>query len=227
MATAIRHGVSLSDIQIGEPQTRKLNKVYPSKEMPTALLNESKYEYHQMDLVVSFPTGLDGIWVDQAELSVIFPPDKDGKQPIAIDMHPREVVHEVKRNAKLGLSPSLNMNGIQGGISGIEFGQDYSEQQPIITASGAQTSQPSWSLKSFRGVRIIGSKWMHLVLRVPKNQRQVFTTIVLTANVNWWLVPHLWYRTRPESVFLTVVLGLMQSSDGKQRRIKGSKKGGM
>jgi len=68
-------------------------------------------------------------------------------------------------------------------MGGIEFGFEYSELQPIISAAGVGEPRPSWDYQEAKGTRVQGSKWMHLLLNVPKGMKPVRATLDLTADV--------------------------------------------
>jgi len=100
-------------------------------------------------------------------------------------MHPREVYQEVKRQQKYSLSPSLNFQAVEVGAGGLEAGIEYSELQPLISASGiGEYEFITWDYEEPRGIRLQGAKVMHLVVKAPKGMSTGEATIDLSADVN-------------------------------------------
>jgi hypothetical protein len=77
----------------------------------------------------------------------------------------------------------LKFQEIQGSLGDMEFGIDYSELQPIISANGAGEPHASWDYEEAKGVRVQGSKWMYMLLKVPMGMRPVCATLDLIADV--------------------------------------------
>ena len=178
----IQEGLDI--VTIGQPETWELLEVY-SLETISSLLQAKLREadFYLVRLACSFRPVHGDKQVDWARFSVQLKPDAVGRQPIAFDLHPLMVTQEVKRNVKVTLSPSLKFQEIEADMGGIEFGFEYTELQPIISAAGVGESQPSWDYEEAKGVRVQGGKWMHLLLKVPKKIKSVEATLDLIADV--------------------------------------------
>ena len=171
-------------VSIGWPETWALPEVYPPEKMPPALRAKlEEADFYLVRLACSFRPVRREKQVQWARFIVYLHPDAAGRQPIAFDLHPLMVTQEVRRNVKVTLSPSLKFHEIEGSVGGIEFGFEYSELQPIISASGAGEARPSWDYEEAKGTRVQGSKWMHLLLKAPKGMKPVRATLDLTADV--------------------------------------------
>jgi hypothetical protein len=57
------------------------------------------------------------------------------------------------------------------------------ELHPIISATGIGEAQPSWDYEEAKGLKVQGSKFMHMLLRVPKSMRPVEAFLDLIADV--------------------------------------------
>lgn len=171
-------------ISIGQPEVWTLPEVYPPREMPHLLkakLDEA--DFYLVRLGCSFRPRKDDSQVEWARLLVRLLPDSAGHQPIAFDLHPLMVTQEVKRNVKVSLSPSLNFAEVEASLGGIEFGFEYAELQPTISASGLGEALPSWDYAEAKGVMVQGGKWMHLLVKAPKGTTPVCATLDLAADV--------------------------------------------
>ena len=72
---------------------------------------------------------------------------------------------------------------IGGSLGEVAFGFEYPVLQPIISAAGAGESKPCWDYEEAKGVMVRGSKWMHLLLKVPKGMERVRAVLDLAADV--------------------------------------------
>ncbi len=180
-ADAIR---DLPIVSIGQPEVWTLPQFYPPEKMPHPLkakLDEA--DFYLVRLGCSFRPRRGDNQVEWARFLVRLLPDNAGRQPIAFDLHPLMVTQEVKRNVRVSLSPSLKFTEIEGSVGGIEFGFEYPELQPIISAAGVGEAEPSWDYEEAKGVMVQGGKWMHLLIKVPRGMTPVRAILDLVADV--------------------------------------------
>lgn len=171
-------------VSIGQPEVWTLPEVYPPETMPHPLkakLDEA--DFYLVRASCSFRPKKDESQVEWARFLVYLLPDSVARQPIAFDLHPLMVTQEVKRNVKVSLNPSLKFYEVEGSIGGIEFGFEYPELQPIISAAGGGEATPSWDYEEAKGARVQGCKWMLLLVKAPKGTSPVRATFDLTADV--------------------------------------------
>jgi len=174
----------LPTVSIGLPETWPLTQIYPHKKMPPTLrvkLDESDFYFVRMPC--SFrPRSVKSriVW---ARFLVNLLPDSARQQPTAYDLHPLGVMQEVKRNVKVSLSPSLKFQEVEVGVGNLEFGFEYPELQPIISATGAGEAKPMWDYSETKGIAVQGSKWMHMLVKTPKGFKPVRATLDLAADV--------------------------------------------
>ena len=140
-------------------------------------------DFYLARLVCSFRPRKDESQVEWARFLVRLLPDGAGRQPIAFDLHPLMVTQEVQRNVTVSLDPSLKFAEVKGSLGGIEFGFEYPELQPLISASGGGEPLPSWDYEEAKGVMVKGCKWMHLLVEAPKGATPVRATLDLAADV--------------------------------------------
>jgi hypothetical protein len=197
-------------LSIGQPVVWLLAQVYPLEKMPPVLRAKlQEADFYLVRLACSFRPKRDETQVEWARFLVHLLPDNIGHQPIAFDLHPLQVTQEVKRNVKVSLSPTLKFQEIEVSVGGVEFGFEYPELQPIISAAGAGEAEPSWDYEAAKGVRVQGSKWMHLLVKAPKGMPSGQAILDLAADVlvRGSRLPVLVFRNRKEAeAHLTVRL---------------------
>ena len=93
------------------------------------------------------------------------------------------VTQEVKHSVKVTLSPTLKFQEVSASFGGIDFGLEYAELHPIISATGIGEGQPSWDYEEAKGLKIQGSKFMHMLLKVPKKMKPFEAFLDLVADV--------------------------------------------
>ena len=169
---------------IGQPEVWSLLEVYPLEKMPHPLRAKlGEADFYLVRLACSFRPRKEQSRVAWARFIVRLLPDSAARQPVAFDLHPLMVTQEVRRNVKVTLSPSLKFQEIGAEIGGIEFGFEYPELQPLISAAGAGEERPSWDYEEARGVAVQGSKWMHLLIKAPQGMEMVRAVLDLAADV--------------------------------------------
>lgn len=120
--------------------------------------------------------------VEWARFIVQLLPDETGRQPIALDLYPMTVDQEVKHNVHVTLSSKLSFQEI--GTTGTSnSGFQYTELQPIISASGAGEAIATWDYFESKGIAVQGSKFMHLLFKAPIGMQSVYACLDLIADV--------------------------------------------
>jgi hypothetical protein len=171
-------------VSIGQPEVWPLAQVYPPEKMPSILQAKlEEADFYLVRLACSFRPKRDEAQVEWARFLVRLLPGDAGHQPIAFDLHPLLVTQEVRRNVKVTLSPTLKFKEIEADVGGVEFGFEYPELQPIISAAGAGEAGPSWDYQEAKGMRVQGSKWMHLLVKAPKEMPSGQAILDLAADV--------------------------------------------
>jgi hypothetical protein len=87
---------------------------------------------------------------------------------IARDMHPSSVLHKVKRDVNVTLSPEATFAEVGAKIGSLSYGFAYTELQPAITAAGQGEEHPSWTFERTKSQRLQGGKAMHLLVAAPE-----------------------------------------------------------
>jgi hypothetical protein len=134
--------------------------------------------------------------INMARFEVALLPSENGAQPTAFDMDPMLVASETKRNVKVTISPSLKFKKVEASLGSAEFGFEYTELQPAISATGVGERQPSWDYRATRGQQVIGSKMMHLIVQAPLGMPSAKARLSIRASVTYrgsilsaWLDP--------------------------------------
>jgi hypothetical protein len=152
--------------------------------MPAILRSKvEEANFYLVRLSCSFRPKSDGPQVEWARFQVSLLPDQASRVPVAFDLYPLQVTNEVKRNTKVTLSPTVKFQEVEASAGGLEFGFEYTEIEPIISATGAGESVPSWDYQAAKGVHLQGSKWMHLLIKAPREMASGSATLDLTADV--------------------------------------------
>ena len=177
-------------VSIGQPEKWNLTELYKPDPIPRSLqVKLDEANFYLVRLSCSFRPRRNEIQISQARFIAELLPDRHHNQPIAFDLHPLAVNQEVKRNFTVTINPSLKFKEIEGSLGSTDFGIEYPELQPTIVAAGVGERRPSWDYRKAKGIGIQGSKFMHLLLKVPKNMRKVRAKLKLTADLevggNW------------------------------------------
>lgn len=125
--------------------------------------------------------------IDWARFSVRLLADNQGHQALAHDLHPLSIEHEIKQSFKVMLSPALKFESgttsVEVGLGEAGYAVEYGQLQPHIVAHGLGENFPTWEYKAVRGISVIGSKPMYMVMRVPRVAIGVRAIIGLEAEV--------------------------------------------
>lgn len=171
-------------VSIGHPETWPLSEVYSPRQMPRTLRAKlSQADFYLVRLACSFRSLYQESRIQWARFYVSLLPDEHGQAPLAVDLYPLEVFQEVKRQVTLSLDPTLKFREIEVSSGQIEFGLEYRELLPRISASGAGQADPSWDYTETKGITLQGCKWMYLLVKAPKGMVQGRATLDLLADV--------------------------------------------
>jgi hypothetical protein len=179
-------------VSIGQPEVWSLGEVYPPDKMPgSARSRAGEADFYLVRFSCSFRPMRKEKEVEWARFLVRLLPDQLARQPIAYDLYPHEVTHEVKRDTKVTLGPTLKFAEVEAKLGEVAFGLEYQELQPSISAAGIGEANPSWDYEEVKGVKIFGSKWMHLLLKAPPGMETIRAYLDLTADVQGkgWRLP--------------------------------------
>ena len=198
-------------IQIGQPEPWTLQDFYSPSKLPRPIRTKlSQSDFYVIRLSCSFLPVNAEIRVEWARFRVTLLPDSStGAQPIAFDLYPQQVMQEVKRQIKVTLSPSLKFQEVEAVLGGAEFGFEYTEQIPLISASIGSSFDPSWDYRAGPGQEVQGTKSMHLLVKAPKGLISGQALLDLEADVLVRGVRHpvtIWRRKEQASPQLTVSL---------------------
>jgi hypothetical protein len=175
---------NLPTVSIGRPGVWSLSELYPPKKMPHLLKARSEeVDFYLVRTVCSFRPMREAISLSWARFMVRLLPDPNEQQLIAYDLYPKEVYQEVKRHIKVSLSPTVNFQELQAGVGGVEFGLEYPELQPVISASGIGENEVDWNYEAAKGIRLQGSKTMYLLVEAPKGMPSAWASLDLVADV--------------------------------------------
>ncbi len=134
----------LPTVSVGQPEVWTLPELYGGNNLPASIQAKlDDVDFYLVRLACSLrPEG--GFRVKRAAFEVGLAPDAVGRQARAFDLYPLETTRETKRSTKVTLDPSLKFKEIEGSLGGLEFGFDYPELEPEVSASGVGESQPRW-----------------------------------------------------------------------------------
>jgi len=174
-------------LTIGQPETWKITDFFKPgtiSDSDPMLAKLAEADFYVVRLGCSFRVKPKEVQVEWARFLVRLLPDADGRQPIAFDVHPVMVTQEIKRTIRLAVSPVLKFQQLEAEAGGAEWGWEYTELQPVISASGGGEAEPSWDYTVARGVSTVqGLKWMHMLVKAPKGMPTGQAALDLTADL--------------------------------------------
>lgn len=176
---------NMPEIKIGQPEPWALQDFFSAGKLPRpirAKLNQA--DFYVIRLSCSFLPRHKESSIEWARFRVtLLPHTSTGAQPIAFDLYPQQVIQEVKRQIKVTLSPTLKFQEVEANPGSAEFGFEYTEQIPSISASIGSSVDPSWDYRTVPGQEVQGTKWMYLLVKAPKGQRSGQALLDLEADV--------------------------------------------
>src|SRR5712691_7697815 len=124
-------------VSIGQSETWTLQDFYPPRKLPRPIRTKlSQADFYLVRLSCSFRPVHEESRVEWARFrAALLPHASTGAQPIAFDLYPQQVMQEVKRQVKVTLSPMLKFQELEASLGSAEFGFEYAEQVPLISAT--------------------------------------------------------------------------------------------
>lgn len=202
---------SMPVVSIGQPATWPLQELYPPRKLPRPIRTKlSQADFYLVRLSCSFRPVHEESRVEWARFrAALLPLSSTGAQPIAFDIYPQQVVQEVKRQIKVTLSPSLKFQELEASLGSAEFGFEYTELIPLVSAALGTSFDPSWDYRTGPGQEVQGTKWMHLLVKAPKGMTSGRALLELEADVlvrGVRLPVTFWRKQEQEPEQLTVTL---------------------
>ncbi len=210
--SAPREGLrNMPVVSIGPAETWTLQDFYsPSKLTRPIRTKLSQADFYLVRLSCSFRPVHRESRIQWARFrAALLPHSSTGEQPIAFDVFPLQVVQEVKHKIKVTLSPSLKFNEVEASMGSAEFGIEYTELIPLVSAAIGVGFDPSWDYRAGSGQEVQGTKWMHLLIKAPKGMRSGRALLELEADVqvgDFVLPVTIWRRQGQDPKQLTVTL---------------------
>ncbi len=196
---------------IGQPETWTLQDFYAPGKLPRPIrMKLNQADFYVVRLSCSFRPVHDESRVEWARFrAALLPHTSTGGQPLAFDIYPEQVVQEEKRQIKVTLSPSLKFQELEASLGSADFGFEYTEQVPLISAAIGSGFDPSWDYKAGPGQEVQGVKWMHMLVKAPKGMTSAKVLLELEADVlvrGTRLPVTLWRKQEQAAAQLTVSL---------------------
>lgn len=176
---------TLPVVSIGQPETWSLVDLYPPRKLPLLIRARlSQADFYLVRLSCSFRPLHKESRIQWARFrAVLLPHPASGKQPLAFDIYPQQVVQEVKRHLKVTLSPMLKFQELEANLGSAEFGFEYTELVPLISATMGGSFDPMWDYTAASGQAVQGTKWMYLLVKAPKGLASGQALLELNADV--------------------------------------------
>ena len=198
-------------VSIGQSETWTLQDFYSPSKLPRPIRTKlSQADFYLVRLSCSFRPVHEESRVEWARFrAALLPHSSTGAQPIAFDLYPQQVVQEMKRQIKVTLSPSLKFQELEASLGSAEFGFEYTELIPLVSAAIGASFDPSWDYRAGPGQEVQGTKWMHLLVKAPKGVTSGRALLELEADVlvrGVRLPVTFWRKQEQESKQLTVTL---------------------
>jgi len=198
-------------VGIGQSETWTLQDFYSPSKLPRPIRTKlSQADFYVVRLSCSFRPVHEESRVEWARFrAALLPLSSTGAQPIAFDFYPQQVVQEVKRQIKVTLSPSLKFQELEASLGSAEFGFEYTELIPLVSAAIGTSFDPSWDYRAGPGQEVQGTKWMYLLVKAPKGMTSGRALLELEADVlvrGVRLPVTFWRKQEQEPEQLTVAL---------------------
>jgi len=175
---------ALPQVSIGRPQVWPIHELFTDAELPAEIRARlSQQDYYLARFACSFRTAPGEPHVEWARFSVTLAPDPEGRQPFAIELHPRSITGAVQHDLKFGLKPTLKFAEVELGGAEAEVGLHYTALEPVVTAAGLGEAIASWDYQATRTSMLEGPKEMHVVIEAPAGMRTADATISLAADL--------------------------------------------
>lgn len=202
---------SMPVVTIGQPETWPLQDFYAPSKLPRPIRTKlSQADFYLVRLSCSFRPIHEESRVEWARFRATFlSHPSTGAQPLAFDFYPQDVRQEVKRQIKVTLSPLLKFQELEASLGSAEFGFEYTEQVPLISATLGTSFDPSWDYGAGPGREVLGTKWMYLLVKAPKGLASGRALLELEADVlvrGVRLPMTFWRKQEQEPKQLTVTL---------------------
>jgi hypothetical protein len=206
--TALR---SMPVVSIGQPETWPLQDLYSPRTLPRPIRTKlSQADFYLARFSCSFLPVHEESRVEWARFGVtLLPHSATGAQPIAFDFYPEKVLQEEKRQIKVTLSPLLKFQALEASLGSADFGFEYAEQIPLISAALNNSFTPSWDYTAGPKREVLGTKWMYLLIKAPKGLVSGQALLDLEADVllrGVRLPAMLWRQQEQAAAQLTVSL---------------------
>lgn len=175
-------------VSIAKPVPYPIKDLSSSQDLPvdfSALLEQNNF--YLIQFACSFRPQKQ-TKIDWARFSVRLLPDNNGYQALPHDLYPLSVENEIKHNFKVSLSPSLKFEVASGAGAEVRLGEagysiEYTQLQPHVVAHGLGEEFPAWEYREIKGITVVGSKPMYMLMRVPKAASRVRVLIGIEAEV--------------------------------------------
>jgi hypothetical protein len=166
-STALR---SMPVVSIGQPETWLLQDLYSPKKLPRSIqMKLGQADFYLTRFSCSFLPVHEESRVEWARFGVtLLPHPTTGTQPMAFDFYPEKVIQEEKRQIKVTLSPLLKFQALEASLGNAEFGFEYTEQIPVISAALNNSFTPMWDYTAGPKQELRGTRWMYLLIKAPK-----------------------------------------------------------
>jgi hypothetical protein len=198
-------------VSIGQPETWPLQDLYPLRTLPRPIRTKlSQADFYLARFSCSFLPVHEESRVEWARFGVtLLPHPTTSAQPMAFDFYPEKVTQEEKRQIKVTLSPLLKFQSLEASLGNAEFGFEYTEQIPVISAALNNSFTPMWDYTAGPKQELRGTRWMYLLIKAPKGMVGGQALLDLEADVllSGVRVPALLWRQREQAAAqLTVSL---------------------
>ncbi len=172
-------------VSIGQAETWTLQDFYSPGKLPRPIQTKlNQADFYLVRLSCSFRPVHQESRVEWARFrAALLPHSSTGAQPIAFDLYPQQVVQEVKHQIKVTLSPLLKFHVLETGLGSAEFGFEYTELIPLVSAAVGAGFDPSWDYRAGPGQAVQGTKWMYLLVKAPKGMTSGRALLDLEADV--------------------------------------------
>ncbi len=179
------------ELSIGKPQSWSLVELFNidgQKLPPTIAYDAQNCDFCLVQMAFSLQIPPD-VTLERTRFTAFIHGDGSKNAPIAYDIFPDDLYHEVEQEINVGISPELKFGGIEASLANMAYGVRTRQLEPIIMTTGLLSSRPAWQFENvvkqpFSPPKSMLTKEMFMIVKSCPN-RDVRVTFEVMAEVKF------------------------------------------
>ncbi len=171
-------------VSIGEAQVWTIDELVKPSAIPVEIrTRQHRFDYYAVRLYCAFRPRTFRTSLASARFTVELSTRSRTAAPVAHDLFPQHIVKSTKRATTVTLTPTIKFREVEAQLGSASFGFEYAELQPIVSSAGAGSRIATWDYETARGFRLLGDKWMLLIVEAQKGTSNAHATMTIEADV--------------------------------------------